>query len=105
MNELKYTPVPNKLRVCHFPNIPCKPFIVEVKSEEEAYLVEQVLANQHLWLYKNNFIPDYSNAITVEMWDDIDGEGNFGWTDYANDYEGMDWKDLKTIYIEDDNRK
>lgn len=70
MNELNYTPVPNKIRVCHFPQIPCKPFIVEVNNEREAYLIEEVFANQHLWLFKNGFIPDYSNVISVQMWDE-----------------------------------
>lgn len=69
--------ISNKLRVSHFPNIPCKPFIVEVKNEEQALLIKETLANQHLFSYKNNFIQDYSNAITVEMWDEnSDGEGN-----------------------------
>ncbi len=70
MTELNYTPVKNRLRVCHFPQIPCKPFIVEVNNEREAYLIEQVFANQHLWLFENKMISDYCNAIIVEIWDE-----------------------------------
>ena len=89
MTELNYIPVPNKIRVCHFPQVPCKPFIVEVNNEREAYLVEQALANQHLWLYDNDFIPDYCNAITVDMWDENK------WVDYWNEDECMEWEEFE----------
>ncbi len=100
-----YKPVFNRIRVCHYPQIPCKPFIVEVENEREAYLIEKTLAEQHLWLYNNHFIPDYSNAITVTMWDDIDGEGNFDWTDYWNEDECMDWEEFKQTYLIKDERQ
>ena len=62
--------VNKKLRVLHFPQIPCKPFQVEVKDEEQAHLIVETLADQHLFLFENNFIPDCSNIIIVEMWDE-----------------------------------
>ena len=62
--------VPNKLRVLHYAQVPCEPFIVEVKDEEQARLIIVTLSNQHLFLYKKNIIPDYSNAILVEMWEE-----------------------------------
>jgi len=63
--------VQNKLRVVHFPQIgSCRQsFKVEVKDEEQAHLIRETLADQHLWLEKNNIIPDYSNAVFVEMYD------------------------------------
>lgn len=85
----------NKLRVCHYPQIACKPFIVEVKDEEQAYLIQETLANQHLWLYENNFMPDYANVINVEMYDEnIDEETNkpYGWCDYYNFNLDLDWE-------------
>jgi hypothetical protein len=92
--------ITNKLRVLHFPNIPCKPFIVEVKDEEQAFLIRETLANQHLFLFKNNFIPDYSNIICVEMWDEnSDGEGAADWVDYYNDEECMDFDEFVEAYI------
>lgn len=100
MTELNYTPVPNKIRVCHYPQVPCQPFIVEVDNEREAYLIVETLALQHLWLFENNFIPDYCNAIIVEMWDDIDGEGDFGWVDYYNFLEEKDWEEFVQTYFE-----
>ena len=92
--------VKNKLRVSHFPQIPCKPFIVEVKDEEQALLIRETLANQHLFLFDNNFIPDYSNIITIEMWDEnSDGEGNPDWVDYYNEEEGMEFDEFVETYL------
>ena len=92
--------VTNKLRVSHYPQVPCKPFIVEVADEFEASKISNVLANQHLFLFENNIIPDYSNAITVEMWDEnSDGEGEAGWVDYWNEEEGMSFDEFEETYI------
>lgn len=94
--------VTKKLRVVHFPQVgSCKEsFKVEVKDEEQANLVLNTLANQHLWLEKNNIIPDYSNAIFVEMYDnDIDGEGTAGWCNYYNEEEFMDFDEFVETYL------
>lgn len=99
MTELNYTPVENRLRVCHYPQIPCKPFRVSVNNEWEAYLVFETLAKQHLWLFKNGFIPDYSNVIMVEMWAEVD-DNKFEWIDYWNDAESMEWDEFKQTYFE-----
>jgi len=92
--------VPNKLRVVHFPQIgSCKEsFKVDVKDEEQAFLILNTLANQHLWLYQKNIIPDYSNAIIVEMFDEnIEEETgqSYGWGNYWNEEEGMEWEDVE----------
>ena len=88
--------VKNRLRVNHLPQIPCKGFKVEVKNEREAYLIVEALANQHVFLFENNFIPDYSNVILVEMWDDDLEEDSDGekWSDYYNESEFMEWEDF-----------
>jgi hypothetical protein len=101
--------VENKLRVCHIPQVGNfgeasgeSHFYVEVKDEEQAALIINTLAQQHLWLLKNNFIPDYSNVICVEMYDeDIDEETGeaFGWTDYWNDSECMEWDEFEETYF------
>jgi len=94
------TPVKNKLRVLHFPQVPCEPFFVDVKNEYEASLIGSILADQHCFLYDNNFIPDYSNIVSVVMWeDDIDGEGTAGWSDYYNDVEGMEFDEFEETYL------
>ena len=96
--------VPNKLRVVHFPQVgTCnKSFNVDVKDEEQAALIVKTLANQHLWLEKNHIIPDYSNVIIVEMFDEnIDEETSkpYGWCDYFNEEECMDWDEIEEAYF------
>lgn len=91
--------VTNALRVLHYPQIPCKPFVVEVKNEAEAHLVAETLANQHLFLFENGFIDDYSNVICVQMWGDIDGDGDLGWMDYYNEDEMMEWDEFVETYF------
>lgn len=92
--------VSNKLRVVHFPQLgSCKEaFTVEVKDEEQALFTINTLAKQHLWLEKNRIIPDYSNAIFVEMYDEsIDEETGkpYGWIDYYNHAEEMEWSEVE----------
>lgn len=92
--------VANKLRVLHYPQIPCTPFFVDVKDEEQAYLISETLANQHFFLFDNNFIPDYANVISVVMWDeDSDGDGNPDWVDYWNEEEAMEWDEFSETYL------
>lgn len=92
--------VTNKLRVHHIPQVGAVKggFKVDVKDEEQAYLMVNALANQHLWLYKHKIIPDYSNVILVEMFDEtIDEETGkpYGWCDYYNEKEMMEWDDVE----------
>lgn len=86
-----------KLQVRHYAQVPCKPFIVDVKDEYDAYRILTILANQHLFLFEQNIIPDYSNAILVMMWDEEEKE----WIDYFNDFEICEWQEfenyIKTI--------
>ena len=56
------------------------------------------LANQHLFLFEQNMIPDYSNVITVDMLED--GE----WTDYWNEEELMEWDELVETYLDDNEQ-
>ena len=95
--------VKNKLRVVHTTQVNInKHFIVNVKNEEEAYLIMNILSEQHLWLEENNFIPDFSNVIDLEMYDeDIDEEtGNpYGWATYFNEEESMWWDDIEDYFL------
>lgn len=58
-----------KLRVCHYPQIPMKPFYVYVDSVEEAWKVANILANYDTFQYENNIKPDYSNMSGLEYYD------------------------------------
>lgn len=78
------------LRVLHFAQIPCKPFIVNVKDEYEAYKIINTLADQHLFLFDIKIIPDCSNILLVEMKDEDDD-----WVDYYNEEEGLEWSEVE----------
>ena len=88
-------PVINKLQVRHYPQVPCTPFCVNVANEQEAKLVSEALAYQHLFLFENNIIPDYSNAVVVVMWDEQEQD----WVDYYNEAEGMEWDEFDTEFL------
>lgn len=95
--------VQEKLRVLHFAQVPCKPFIVEVADEIEANKIMNILANQHLFLLEQKIIPDFANVITVEMYmEDSDGDGTPDWCGYFNDAEGMDWDEFKDEYLNEE---
>lgn len=81
-----------RLQVWHFPQMPCTPFIVEVKDEYEAIKMINTLADQHCWLFQNKFIPDYANGFEVVMWNGSE------WVSYYNEEEEMGWDDFESIY-------
>jgi len=87
--------VTNKLQVRHYPQIPCKPFCVDVENEREAFKILTTLANQHLFLYENKIIPDYSNVIEVVMWDEDEND----WISYYNEAECMGWDEFEETYL------
>ena len=83
-----------RLQVLHFPQITSlnKAFAISVKDEVEAIKIINTLADQHIWLFNNKLIPDYSNSFLVEMWD-----GN-EWVEYWNEEEQMNWDDFEAVY-------
>lgn len=100
--------VTNKLRVVHFPQVgSCtESFKVEVKDEEQAFFAINLLADQHLWLEKHRIIPDYSNSIFVEMYDEIIDDTTgvpYGWSDYWNEEECMEWDEIEETYFQATN--
>jgi hypothetical protein len=97
-------PVKNKLRVAHFPQVGvCKGcFKVEVKDEEQACFILNLMALQHLWLFENKVILDYSNIILVEMFDeniDVKTGKPYGWVNYYNEEEEMEWEEIEETYF------
>lgn len=84
-----------KLRVSHFPQIPCKAFTVEVKTLEEAKKISDVLANYDLFQYENRIKPDYANATVVEEFDEEEQE----WISWCDDKTGIDDIDEYFEYI------
>lgn len=76
------TPVrENPYRVWHIPQIPGKPFRVEVPDVKTAALVEGLLAAYDEFQFENNIKPDYANMGGIEVWDETEGE----WIAYEED--------------------
>ncbi|MFV9079564.1 superinfection exclusion protein [Serratia fonticola] len=74
----------SKFRVWHIPQIPGKPFLVEVPTVEEGVRLMNALADYDQFQLDHNIKPDYSNMNGLKMWDeslpDIDK-----WVDWYND--------------------
>lgn len=84
----------NKLRVWHIPQVPMKPFIVEVETLQEGVNMLKALANYDLFQYENNIKPDYCNMNGLQMWDEslteedlIEMELEDKWVDWFIDHE------------------
>lgn len=75
-----------RLRVCHFPQIPCKAFIVEVEDLNQAKLIFDTLASYDDFQYKNNIKPDYCNATCLEEWSEEDND----WINWYDEETGLD---------------
>lgn len=86
--------IPNKIRVLHYAQVPCKPFKVDVDNEIEAAKIVHILSHQHLFLFKNKIIPDYANVLLVQM---LSEEGK--WEDYWNGLAGMEWDEFEQTYL------
>lgn len=86
-----------KLRVQHFPQIPCKPFEVLVDSLEQAKLIYETLGNYDLFQFDQRIKPDYCNVTIVQEWcmkeqcwfDYYDEDGN-DFNDYLREDESND---------------
>lgn len=89
------------IRIKHYPKLGTTliPFIVNVANEREALLIRNALANQHLYLFDNHLIEDYSNVILVEMFE------NGQWEDYYNNEENLDFDAYVEIHLKEDNEK
>lgn len=80
-----------KLQVWWIPQVPMKPFTIEVSSVEEGVKIMKVLALYDDFQYKNRIKPDYCNAGGLNEWDDdSDGEGNPGWVSWCDEETGED---------------
>lgn len=74
-----------KYRVWWIPQVPGKPFHVEVASPLEGGKIMQVLAEYDHFQFAHNIKPDYCNAGGLVMLD-TDGE----WIDWCDEETGED---------------
>lgn len=75
-----------RLRVVHYPQIPCDPFYVDVKDLEDANRIMSLLAHYDLFQFHENIKPDYSNVTVLEQWDEEEGD----WVDWSDEETGID---------------
>lgn len=75
-----------KLRVCHFPQIPCKPFTVTVESPQEAKKIMDILADYDHFQFDNNIKPDYCNMSVFECWDEEEQD----WLEWNDEETGLE---------------
>ncbi len=76
------SPKEGDLRIWWIPQIPMKPFHVNVESVEQAKLIYKTLARYDLFQYENKIKPDYCNAGGLQVYED--GE----WVDWCDEETG-----------------
>lgn len=76
------------LRVWWIPQVPMKPFRVDVPSVEAGVLIMDALAEYDKFQFENRVKPDYCNAGGLEIFD-ADGE----WTDWYHESAEGYWDD------------
>lgn len=77
------------LRVWHRPQIPCKPFHVEVDSPAQAKHLLNTLADYDLFQWTHKIKPDYCSSSGLEIFED--GEW-CEWIDHETDQTIEDWE-------------
>ena len=60
----------DKLRVWHIPQVPGKPFHVEVATPKEAKKILDILADYDAFQFENKIKPDYCNVAGLEVFED-----------------------------------
>lgn len=90
-----FIPVNLPLRVFYFPQVPGKPYIVDVEDEKDAYRIMNILKGQHQFMLKHEMIPNCSPTLGIEMFKDEK------WVSYWNETEGLNWDELEFMYLGD----
>lgn len=88
--------MPN-LRVAHFPQIPCKPFHVDVNSVEDGVRMMHTLAQYDLFQLKHHIKPDFSNVSVLEMFDTDEQE----WVSWFDETTGIDDPNEYLAFLEE----
>lgn len=73
------TPLLGQLQVWWIPQVPGKPFTVDIANISEAKLLLKALANYDIFQFENRIKPDYCNAGGLRKWDGND------WEDWSDD--------------------
>lgn len=84
-----------QLRVVHYPQVPCKPFIVDVKNLEEAKKISNTLARYDSFQYENSIKPDYASTTEVQEFDTDEKE----WLSWTDEITGISDVDEYLLFI------
>lgn len=84
---------PGDLRVWHIPQIPGKPFYVDVLTIEEGEKICDILAEYDLFQFDNRIKPDYANANGIERYEE--DAGDMGWFEVD-----LEWEKENEGYLE-----
>ena len=81
-----------KMKVWWIPQVPGKPFEVDVKSVQEGVKVMDILGEYDAFQFENNIKPDYCNAGGINVFDpDDDTDGPDGsWVSWWDEETGED---------------
>ena len=87
-------PKQGDLRVWWIPQVPGKPFYVNVSSVKEAGFLMDTLARYDAFQYENNIKPDYCNVGGLQEYRpdciDPDNPEDDGWTTWMDEETGID---------------
>lgn len=86
-----------KLRVWHIPQVPGKPFYVEVSTLVQAYLVSSTLAMYDQFQYENSIKGDYANAQGVSEWNSEEGEWLEWYSEEGDDFDSLSLSALTAL--------
>ena len=81
-----------KLRVWWVPQVPGKPFFVNVDTVEEGVKLMGILADYDAFQFEHNIKPDYANVGGLMMFDpkDTTDSPNGSWVDWWDEETGCD---------------
>jgi len=75
-----------KLKVWWIPQVPMKPFEVDIFSVLEGVKIMQVLADYDRFQFENNVKPDYCNSGGINQWNEEDQH----WESWYDEETGED---------------
>lgn len=75
-----------RFRVWWCPQVPCKPFYVDVISGAEGIKMMRVLGDYDRFQFENKIKPDYANMGGVEVYDEEEAD----WVEWEGDEEELD---------------
>jgi len=81
-----------KMKVWWIPQVPGKPFEVEIATVAEGVKIMDVLTDYDKFQFENNIKPDYCNAGGIMVFDTTDTEDgpDGSWVDWYDEESGED---------------